>query len=277
MVVSSQCDPPTVGRPSTPAQGVLLDVQGTVLDPSGDPYPGAREAVLQLKEHGIPLGFASNVTSVSKDVLLAQLQGLGFPLTAGEVVTTSQLTADYLRAHHPDARVMVFAEGTPFGPLDELKLVEDDPDVLVLGGVGDWLCRESLDAIFRHARRGVPLIAMHRNVSWQSKTGLSLDLGGVLPGIEAAGGVRATVIGKPSPTFFALALDAGGMKAAGSLMVGDDVNSDVRAAQALGLTGVLVKTGKCVDGSWQQDGGSAPDFVIDSIADLPAIALGGAF
>jgi ribonucleotide monophosphatase NagD (HAD superfamily) len=51
-------------------------------------------------------------------------------------------------------------------------------------------------------------------------------------------------------------------------MVGDDIGSDVRGAQAVGMTGVLVRTGTFrpsdLDGA-----GRAPDHLIDSIGDLP--------
>jgi ribonucleotide monophosphatase NagD (HAD superfamily) len=52
-------------------------------------------------------------------------------------------------------------------------------------------------------------------------------------------------------------------------MVGDDVENDVRGAQRLGMTGVLVRTGKFRAGDL--DVGDAPSRVIDSIADLPGL------
>jgi ribonucleotide monophosphatase NagD (HAD superfamily) len=55
-------------------------------------------------------------------------------------------------------------------------------------------------------------------------------------------------------------------------MVGDDLHSDVLAAQTIGMTGVLTRTGKFrqedLDGSQER-----PDHVVDSVADVPA-ALG---
>jgi ribonucleotide monophosphatase NagD (HAD superfamily) len=53
-------------------------------------------------------------------------------------------------------------------------------------------------------------------------------------------------------------------------MVGDDVTNDVLAAQAIGMTGVLVRTGKFRDADLQRNHGT-PDHVIDSFASLPAI------
>ena len=51
-------------------------------------------------------------------------------------------------------------------------------------------------------------------------------------------------MGKPAAAFFATALAHLHADAAHTLIVGDDVETDVLAAQRQGLTGALVKTGK---------------------------------
>jgi ribonucleotide monophosphatase NagD (HAD superfamily) len=53
-------------------------------------------------------------------------------------------------------------------------------------------------------------------------------------------------------------------------MVGDDVVSDVLGAQAVGITGVLVRTGK-FRASDLDDAPAQPDHVIDDISQLPAL------
>jgi ribonucleotide monophosphatase NagD (HAD superfamily) len=53
-------------------------------------------------------------------------------------------------------------------------------------------------------------------------------------------------------------------------MVGDDVENDVLAAQAVGVTGVLVRTGKLREEKLAGASGT-PGHVIDSIVDLPAL------
>jgi len=50
-------------------------------------------------------------------------------------------------------------------------------------------------------------------------------------------------------------------------MIGDDIEADVGGAQAAGLKGALVKTGKFHPADLQ--GAIKPDAVFDSIADLP--------
>jgi ribonucleotide monophosphatase NagD (HAD superfamily) len=78
------------------------------------------------------------------------------------------------------------------------------------------------------------------------------------------------VVGKPSAAFFRLALEDLGIEAAHVVMIGDDARSDVGGAQAAGLRGILVRTGKFREGALA-DSGIVPDLVIDSIARLPEV------
>ena len=55
-------------------------------------------------------------------------------------------------------------------------------------------------------------------------------------------------------------------------MVGDDLETDIGGAQAAGLPGALVKTGKFRN--TDLDGSIQPEVVLDSIADLPAWLAG---
>jgi len=61
-----------------------------------------------------------------------------------------------------------------------------------------------------------------------------------------------------------------GTDPAHTLMVGDDIETDVLAAQRCGLTGVLVKTGKYLPSAHRNASGT-PDHVLDSFAGLPAL------
>ena len=52
-----------------------------------------------------------------------------------------------------------------------------------------------------------------------------------------------------------------------AIMIGDDIRGDVGGAQAAGISGVLVRTGKFQPSDLESD--IKPKAVLDSIADLP--------
>ena len=56
-------------------------------------------------------------------------------------------------------------------------------------------------------------------------------------------------------------------------MVGDDVEADIGGAKAIGMRGVLVRTGKFRPAALEE-AEPQPDAVVDSIADLPAYLNG---
>ena len=82
------------------------------------------------------------------------------------------------------------------------------------------------------------LIGMHRNPWWLTPEGPTLDSGAFVVGLEFSAGVRAIIAGKPSPTFY-LERRRGAAPASWDArspehdiaMVGDDIRSDVLAAQ----------------------------------------------
>ena len=61
-----------------------------------------------------------------------------------------------------------------------------------------------------------------------------------------------------------------GLPLADLVVVGDDIDSDVRGAMAAGARGVLVRTGKFRDSDLAAPD-RPPDAVIDSVAELGAL------
>lgn len=114
---------------------------------------------------------------------------------------------------------------------------------------------------------GAELVALHRNKFWQTEAGLQMDIGAFVAGLEYVTGKSATVLGKPSPEFFAAALSRIGLKPGETAIIGDDIDTDIGTAQTLGIMGILVKTGK-YRAAYAQASGITPDLVLDSIADL---------
>jgi ribonucleotide monophosphatase NagD (HAD superfamily) len=105
---------------------------------------------------------------------------------------------------------------------------------------------------------------MHRNTAWRTAEGMALDSGPFITALATAAGVRATVIGKPNLAFFRQAVRDLGLPPANLAMVGDDAGNDLAPARRLGMTAVLVRTGKPVGPTEEV----LADIVVSSVADL---------
>ncbi|MFJ8357578.1 HAD-IIA family hydrolase [Streptomyces sp. NPDC093984] len=253
-------------------RAVLIDIDG-VLTVSWQPLPGTVDALREIRGSGYAVALVTNTTSRTRASIAETLSAAGFPVAAEDILTAPAVTAAYLAEHCPGARCSLLTSGDIREDLADVFLVDDEdtvPDVVVLGGAGPEFDYAALNRAFGHLQQGARLVAMHRNLYWRTDRGLQLDSGAFLLGLEKAAHTEAEVTGKPSPAFFEAALTRLGVDAGQALMVGDDIESDVLAAQRAGLTGVLVKTGKYLPQT-HRDAGGEPHHVLDSFADLPAL------
>ena len=247
---------------------LLLDIDG-VLVTSWQALPGSVEAVALLRAHGVPLGLITNTTTHTRAGLTATLRGAGFDFEPEEIVTAVSATAAHLRSRHLGANVFVLSDGDPRADLGGVQIVDvDEAEVVVLGGGCADFGYDTLNRVFRRLNDGAAFVAMHRNLYWRTDDGLQLDGGAFVAALEAASGVSPVVCGKPSAAYFGAALEVLGVVPGRAAMVGDDVVNDVEGAQAAGLTGVLVRTGKFRQGDLER---TAPDVVVDSLADVPRL------
>ncbi|HXF59676.1 MAG TPA: HAD hydrolase-like protein, partial [Candidatus Saccharimonadales bacterium] len=139
---------------------------------------------------------------------------------------------------------------------------------VVLATEGHDLRIADLQPAFRRLLEGGSLYALQRNRYFKKGVELVTDLGPVAAFLTYASGREAETLGKPSPLLFD-ALAAESDVARGEIaMVGDDAEFDVSASVALGMAGILVRTGKY---RAEDDARFTPrpTAVLDCVADLP--------
>jgi HAD superfamily hydrolase (TIGR01458 family) len=249
---------------------VLLDIDG-VLVVSWAPIPGAVTAVQRVRDAGLAIRFLTNTTSRPAVVVAEGLRRAGFAVDDGELVTASLATAAYLGDRHPGARCLVLNDG-PLDDLGDVVVVGDDEpvDVVVIGSAGPSFDWATINRAARAVLDGAALVGMHGTGRWMTADGACVDGGAYVAALERATGVTATVVGKPGPTMFTQALRSAGVTPGDAVMVGDDLIGDVGGARAVGVRGVLVRTGKFTP-SVLADASVVPDAVLDSVADLPGL------
>lgn len=243
-----------------------------VLHLSGVAVPGAAEAVARLRAAGHRLRFVTNNTTRSRRMLVDDLRGIGFDLDEDEVETAPLAAGRLLEG----SRVLALTMAAIREDLTRhVALVEEGAEVVLVGGCDETdenervFTYETLSRAFHEIRAGARFLCLHRNRWWQTGRGPMLDSGAFVAGLEYATGVRTEVVGKPSPAFFEAALAELGARPEEATMVGDDVEADVGGSKALGLRGVLVRTGKFREETLA-GAEPKPDAVLDSVADLPA-------
>lgn len=251
-------------------KAVLFDIDG-VLYIGDSVVPGAIDAVARLKAKGVPLRFITNTTTQSHAQLCEKVNKLGFSVTPQEILSAPQAAVISLRRMKKPRCLFVLDERV-LGDFSEFGADESFPDVVVVGDIGDKWSYALLNKVFTLVRKGAHLIALHKNRFWQTEKGLQMDIGAFVTGIEYATGKRATIMGKPSPAFFNIALHELGVAAHEVAIVGDDIDSDIGGGQEAGIRGILVETGKYRE-EYGRESSVKPDLQLKSVADLPQ-ALG---
>lgn len=264
--------------------GVLFDIDG-VLVTSWKPIPGARETLRTLADNQIARSYLTNTTTKTRTQIAGLLTDAGMDVTPDEVITAAVLTADFVRDRYPDARCFLVNSGVIADDMPGIDLVSsidtrggpmpETPDVVLLGGAGPEYDHVTLSWVYDWMAQGVPVVAMHRSTSWTTTDGLRIDTGMYLLGMEEVSGRKATAVGKPAPEGFLASAARLGVEPDEMYIVGDDLNNDVLAGQVVGMTGVLVRTGKFRQDTldrWAADEfAMQPNNVIESVADLPEL------
>jgi phospholysine phosphohistidine inorganic pyrophosphate phosphatase len=256
-------------------RSILIDLDGVVWE-SDRVVAGVPAAIDWLHAANIPHLFVTNTTSRPRRLIVDKLTKLGMAVAAEQILTPPIAATNWLEKNSsgPAALVVPAATREDFAsiatvPLDETDAGTDEVAAIVIGDVGDAWTYPLLNKVFRLLMRSPPpqLIALGMTRYWRAKDGLRLDVAPFIKALEHAADCKAVVLGKPSPDFFTIALDMIHCTAADTVMIGDDIGTDVHGAQAAGLKGLLVKTGKFRP----QDlaGPFRPDAILDSIAQLP--------
>jgi len=242
-------------------RGILSDMDGVWF--IGDSaIPGAVSALARIRACSLPIRFVTNTTTRLRSELAARMQSMGLDIPADEIIHSPQATVLHLRARGATSCHLMVHDNIR-SMFDEFSTASK-PDTVVVGEVEGGWNYDQMNEAFRLITEGADLVAMHKGRYWQVADGLTLDIGAFVAGLEYATGKVATVVGKPSATMFEMALADMGVRPEDAVMVGDDVNSDIGGAQAAGVAGVLVKTGKYRD-ALVASSGVSPTLVVDSI------------
>ncbi|MGB3052178.1 MAG: TIGR01458 family HAD-type hydrolase [Polyangiales bacterium] len=252
-------------------KALLFDLDG-VLYQGDRVIDGAVETLRWCERRGIPHLFVTNTSSKPRRSLVERLSGFGLSVSAEQIFAPPVAARDYLagRGATPAALFVRAATREEFTGLDCLgDRAEQGARSVVIGDIGEAWDFATLNRAFRllmDEPRPI-LIALGMSRYAQGDGGLVLDVAPFIKALEHAADCEAIVMGKPATDFFEAALHELGTPAADTVMVGDDVRADVGGAQAAGLAGILVRTGKFRPADL--DGAVRPDAVLDSVADLP--------
>lgn len=218
---------------------LLLDLNGVLYDDHGV-VSGAVAMVSEARRRGLAVRYVTNTATRHHDTLRRELEDMGFLVEAGELFTAPLAALAWLQRHQRQPFCLVHEAIAPL----YAGLTGDRPDCVLLGDARDQLSYANLNRALELLLAGAPLIGIGMNRRFREAGRWLLDAGAFIRALEYGADCTATVMGKPSPSFYRELVDSLGLQPWQCLMVGDDVEADVAGALACGLQAALVQTGK---------------------------------
>jgi len=248
---------------------ILFDLDGTIYH-GKTLIPGVEDVLVLLEDAQIPYSFITNTTRMTKKKIVLMLRGLGLSVSLDIIFAAPHAAVSYCKNRGYKKILLVVQDIEMEEDFFEFQLVDYKPEAIVLGDMGNGFTFNLINNLFQHILNGAELVAMHKNRFWNSADGYLLDIGAFVSALEYASGKPASIMGKPNSNLFVLASQKWNVPADKILVVGDDIESDVVGALNAGMKSVLVKTGKFRSDNLQSSS-IKPNYIIDSIADLPSI------
>jgi HAD superfamily hydrolase (TIGR01450 family) len=223
----------------------LFDLDGC-LRYGREPAPGAVPLLQTLRRQGKSILVLTNTSAKGAEELADELRGIGLDLAPAEIQTTFDAASEYIRYRFGPAKVLCI--GTP--ALQE-RFRREGHEVLPL-----HCCREAkavivgrdlqfdierMVAAAKAIDAGAVFIALNMDVRLPIEGGdYTAAAGPLVAAIATLAYKEPEVLGKPSLAFFELALRRLGVTPQEAVMIGDNVETDIKGGKAAGLFSILI-------------------------------------
>jgi NagD protein len=247
--------------------GYLIDMDGVIYR-GGEMIPGADTFISELQSHDVPFLFLTNNSQRTRRDVAKKLERLGIRVSESHVYTCAMATARFLASQKPNGTAYVIGEGGLLTALNKngYSIVDKDPDYVVVGE-GRSLNFEMAEQALRMILEGAKLVATNMDPNCPTQHGMRPGCGAVVAMLEAASGVKAFSVGKPSPIMLRAARKELGLSTDETVVIGDTMETDILGGTQLEYKTILVLSGSTCDKDLRKYA-YQPDLVVESLGQL---------
>ena len=236
---------------------ILKEIKLFVLDLDGTFYlddrilPGSMRFIERVLETGRRFLFFTNNSSNTATRYIEKLGYMGLDIGRDDIVTSGDVTIDYLKKNHKDASVYLM--GTEALRDDfisaGIKLTggekQEKPDVVVCAFDME-LTYLKLERACTYIREGAVFLATHEDINCPTGDGFIPDCGSFCAAISLSTGKKPKYLGKPHAETVEKVLEVTGLKREDIAFVGDRIYTDVATGVLNGAVGLLVLSGETI-------------------------------
>ncbi|UFW51087.1 MULTISPECIES: HAD-IIA family hydrolase [Bradyrhizobium] len=253
-----------------PIEGIISDLDGVVYRGS-TAIVDAIEAFTRWQEAGVPFCFVTNNSTHTPEDVVRKLRAFGLPIAASEVVTSAITAAELIRTNYPQlTRIYVIGAPSLVTAMRDvgLEVTDRTPEAVVMGLDRD-ITHEKMRIAVEAILNGAVFIGTNPDLLLPTASGFEPGAGATIAAVAAATQVQPSIVGKPQVPMIETALSRLGTNRGSTIMIGDQVSTDIQAGKRAGLATVLVRTGVPMR---QDPSLMAPDFIVSSLREIEVSA-----
>ncbi len=250
----------------------IFDMDGTIyLD--DDVFPFAVRFIKNLRAEKKKILFFTNNASHSHDFYIKKLTRLGFSPTENEIMTSGDVTAEFLLRHRKGRTVYLMGTEDLAASFQNrgIRLLDGNEEKadIVITSFDTGLTYQKMMNACRLIRGGAEYLSTHPDFNCPTKSGPIPDSGAISAFVTASTGVAPTYFGKPYPQTVEMICEATGISKEKMCIFGDRLYTDIAVGKRHGITAILVYSGETTP----QDVETAavedrPDFIFNSLDDV---------
>ncbi|ART79228.1 HAD-IIA family hydrolase [Oceanisphaera avium] len=220
-------------------KNVICDIDGVILH-NNDLITGADAFVERLLEQNTNLLFLTNYPAQTPKDLQNRFASVGITLSESSFYTSAMATADFLQ-RQSGVKAYVIGEGALIHELYKagFTITDIDPDFVVVGETRNYNW-SMMQMAARFVSEGARFIATNPDTHGPH---MHPACGALCAPIERMTGKKPFYVGKPSAWIIRAALNHMDAHSDDTLIIGDNLNTDILAGFQAGLETVLVLSG----------------------------------
>jgi 4-nitrophenyl phosphatase len=250
-------------------RAILIDLDGVIYR-GNELLPGAINLFDWVESINLNYVLITNNSTKTPGQVATKLKNLGVKVRNERILTSAIATAHYLKLHAgPQTRIYAIGEE---GLKDALiaygfKITENTPDYIIVGLDRNFDFKK-LEIAVNEIRNGAKFIATNADPVIATERGFEPGTGALVAMIESETGCKPIEIGKPSPWLFNLAINKANANPMDILMIGDNIDTDIRGAQAVGIVNTALIFSGVTTQSMVKESSVKPSFVFSDLDQL---------
>lgn len=249
----------------------LFDLDGVIYI-GADPAPYAVDVIRKIRAKNKKVFFLTNNPTKSRRQYAEKLRAMKIQVSENEVVTSCQAVNYYLRVRFKDLEdKSAYVIGSRYLKNEVrrtgISLVEGknsrSADIVVVGGHSGFNYKELMYASFA-IQNGAFFLATNRDTCYPTEEGLMPATGAIVASVEASTCTRAHIAGKPEGFLFEYCLNNVRER---TIMIGDNISTDIAGAKKAGISSALVLTGYTKP-SDPEIKSNRPDYILHDLSQL---------